>query len=65
MKTKDVVIRELQNRIDQIDKLSESAKECLTDGDFVQCAVRIQMLQELSIFSDFTMDIFEIFTSNA
>jgi len=37
----------------------ESAKDCLKDNDFLQCAVRLQMAAEQGRFSDFAMYIFD------
>ena len=59
MKTEDVVQRELQGRIDQVEMCLKSAKECLKENDFLQCAVRLQIAAEQGQFSDLLMNIFD------
>jgi hypothetical protein len=59
MKPTDVCKNELENRIGQIELCLKSAKNCLNDGDYLQCAVRLEMVTEFGKFSDFDMDIMD------
>lgn len=59
METKDICKKELEGRISQIEGLLKSAKSCLKEGDFFQCAVRLELIAEQGKFSDFLKDVFE------
>lgn len=59
MKIQDVCRVELQDRINQVDITLRSARQCLADDDFLQCAVRLQMLSEQGEFSELLMKIFD------
>jgi hypothetical protein len=59
MKTEDVVRQELQSRISQAEMCLESAKDCLKEKDYLQCAVRLQMAAEQGQFSELLMNVFD------
>lgn len=59
MKTEDVVKQELEARIGQVELCLKSAKDCLKENNFLQCAVRLQMAAEQGQFSELLMNVFD------
>jgi hypothetical protein len=43
---------ELQDRIRQMENLIKSARSCLRNGDYFQCAVRLEEVARLGKFSE-------------
>lgn len=59
MDTKDVVKQDLQNRIEGIEEYLRSARACLKDGQYLQCAVRLQEAAKLGQFSELVLNILD------
>lgn len=57
MEKKDLCKEFLQDKIYEMEKSIKSAKACLADGDFLQCAVRLEGAGPK--FDNFTMNIFD------
>lgn len=57
--TKTIIHVELVQRINKINDLLESAKECLIQEDFTQCVVRLELIAEQGIFIQTFKDICE------
>jgi hypothetical protein len=64
MKTEEIVRQELQGRINQVHMLLASAKDCLTEKDYLQCAVRLQMAAGQGEFSELLMNVFDSLTAS-
>ncbi len=59
MKTENVCNEFLLERIAQSRHLLGCAAVCLKDGDFLQCAVRLEEIKDICNFDKFTMGIFD------
>lgn len=58
MRPEDVCKQELEQKIAEVEGILRSAKDCLKDKNYMQCAIRLQDLICLEKYNDFTMDIF-------
>jgi len=59
MKIEDVCKQELQRRIKAIETLLASAKDCLKENDFFQCAVRLEEMKGVGTFDETLLNVFD------
>jgi len=50
---------ELERRIKRAEMLIESAKSCLSEREYLQCAVRLQEMEQCGQFTETEMNIFD------
>ncbi len=59
MNVKQVCQEELERRIHSIEEALKLSKIYIEDDDFLQAAVRLQELEQLIYFNEFTLRLFE------
>ena len=59
MKTSDIIEKNLEERIRMIEIAVKSAKNCLKEKSYLQCAVRLEMVIQHATFDEFTRSIFD------
>ena len=64
MDTSQVITEELRKRIRAMEELIKSAKDCLKDEDFLQCAVRLEEASNQGKFSELLINIFDSMSGN-
>jgi len=54
-----VVEDHLREIVDSCKEIIKSAEDCIKEGDYFQCAVRLEMLKEHGTFESFVMRLLE------
>ena len=64
MEISEVLTEDLQGRIHRMKKEIESASLCLEDGDYLQCAIRLQDAAMEASFDDLHLSIMDSMSGN-